>query len=146
MFPGALLQLKGSKGYRVIFHLFDLFQVIFQPFGFGFEMFFLHVPKQGRHYMSFPWRLVTRILSLLIVEEQIMGTGVKARLGSPQESSYPVNLKNISPATIGHIYFLYVLCIYIYICSVCIYIYIMYKYTYIYVNIYINQHYLSIGL
>ena len=47
MFPGALLQLKGSKGYRVIFHLFDLFQVIFQPFGFGFEMFFFTRPKAG---------------------------------------------------------------------------------------------------
>jgi hypothetical protein len=72
--------------------------------------------------MSFPWRLVTRILSLLIVEEQIMGTGVKARLGSPQESSYPVNLKNISPATIGHIYF-YMCYVYIYI--VCVYIYVV---------------------
>ena len=62
-----------------------------------------------------------------------MGTGVKARLGSPQESSYPVNLKNISPATIGHIYF-YMCYVYIYICSVCVYIYIyMYKYTYIYI-------------
>jgi hypothetical protein len=144
VFPGALRQLKGSKEYQIIFHLFNLFQVIFQPFGFGFEMFFFTRPKTGSSL---------HVISLAVGHPHpLLADSWGADYGHWREGkAWITPRKFLSGQFEEHLtsnhwayIFLYVLCVYIY--SVCIYICSISIYIYIYVNIYINQYYLSIGL